>query len=107
MKPWLKWFEDAEVRVVFNGHEHNFQFTKQAETGGVLYVVTGSGGELRSGSVQSAMASQHIAGWAPVPEFLYVEIDGSEMRILPVSTGSPTVVNERGEKLEMPIRVRQ
>jgi hypothetical protein len=106
VKHWMQWFQEAGVRVVFNGHEHNFQFTKPAQTGGILYVISGSAGELRSGNVETVMNKQKIAGWAPVPQFLFVEIDGGDMRITPISLGDPTVVDENGKPLTMPIRVR-
>jgi hypothetical protein len=103
---WLKIFESSGVKVVFNGHEHNFQFSvMNSETGGVRYVVSGSGGELREGDIRGNMEDSHIEGWAPVNQFLSVEIEGKEMRIRPISYAPFEVLDRNGGKIGMPLRV--
>jgi tartrate-resistant acid phosphatase type 5 len=74
---FMELFRKAGVRVVFNGHEHNFQYSvADRETGGIRYVVSGAGGELRDGDVRGEMPRAHIEGWAAQHHFLTVEIDG-------------------------------
>jgi hypothetical protein len=96
-----------DVNVVFNGHEHNFQFAERSQaSGGILYVVSGSGGQLRSGKISGpAMVKQTMAGWARQRQFLLVEIQGRKMEIMPVGTEPIRVQGPDGKPLEMPIRV--
>jgi hypothetical protein len=95
------------VKAVFSGHEHNFQFSEQsAATGGIRYVVSGAGGELRSGDVRGKMPHAHIAGWAPQHHFLSVEIEGNEMRVQPIGASGPIEpVDAAGKKIRMPLVV--
>jgi hypothetical protein len=98
--------EQARVRVVFSGHEHNFQFSRQnGLTGGALYVVSGAGGQLRSGNIRDNMDRENIAGWAPQQHFLLVEIEGRTMRITPLSWEPVRVVDSEGRPVSMPIVV--
>ena len=106
MAHFLDLFKDKGVRVVFTGHEHNFQFSAaNAETGGIRYIVSGAGGELRTGSVRSAMPRANIEGWAAELHFLSVEIEGKEMRITPIFARPAEVVDANGRKIDMPLRV--
>jgi tartrate-resistant acid phosphatase type 5 len=103
---FMKAFQRSGVKVVFSGHEHNFQFSrKNAATGNIRYLVTGAGGELRRGNVRRQMKASQIEGWAPVFHFLSVEIEGKEMRITPIGAEPFDVVDANGEKIEMPLRV--
>jgi hypothetical protein len=87
LRHWVDLFSKSGVKVVFTGHEHNYQFSEANQTtGGARYIVTGSGGELRSGDVTAAMQRANIAGFAAVRQFLAVEIDGAAMKITPIST---------------------
>ncbi len=106
LKSWVDLFGKDRVQVVFSGHEHNFQFSNTAETGGILYVVSGSGGELRRGDVRRKMVERHIAGWAQVHQFLSVEIEGPEMRITPVSPERFTPVDANNRPIRLPITQR-
>ena len=104
---FMQAFQQHGVRVVFCGHEHNFQFTADTgATGGVRYVVTGAGGELRAADVRPAMTAANIEGWAPQLHFLVVEIQGNEMKITPTSFEPVKVFDRSGRKIEMPLRVR-
>jgi tartrate-resistant acid phosphatase type 5 len=99
-------FKRNEVKVVFTGHEHNFQFSrKNSETGNIRYIVSGAGGELRTGDIRGSMDRAQIEGWAPVLHFLSVEIEGKEMRITPISPGSFEVVSDSGKPVTLPLRV--
>jgi hypothetical protein len=94
------------VKVSFAGHEHNFQFSKKnSTTGDIRYVLSGAGGELRTGNVRGSMDRAQIEGWAPVLNFLSVEIEGREMRITPISPSTFDVVGSNGKKIEMPLKV--
>ena len=104
---WMRMFEQAGVKVVFNGHEHNYQHSAvNSATGGVRYVVSGSGGELRDRNVRGKMQAAEIEGWAPVNQFLSVEIDGKEMRITPIGFKPFDVVDRTGKRIDMPLPVR-
>jgi hypothetical protein len=106
LRHFLDLFRKYEVRAAFSGHEHNFQFTTAArETGGIRYVISGAGGELRSGDVSREMERAHIEGWSAQLHFLSVEIEGREMRINPLSADTVTVLDRSGKKIPMPLRV--
>jgi tartrate-resistant acid phosphatase type 5 len=75
-------FKSAGVRVAFWGHEHNFQHAI-AET--VNYVVSGGGGKV-SGKAPAAdrFAGAFTTAWAGEGHFLLIDVDASQMKILPV-----------------------
>ncbi len=101
-------FQKNGVKVVFSGHEHNFQFTDLNDsTGNIRYVVSGAGGELRTGDVRGKMAKAHIAGWAAEFHFLMVEIEGDTMKIMPISGSDEPVnaVDPDAKKIPMPLVV--
>jgi hypothetical protein len=100
---WTGMFEQAGVRVVFNGHEHNFQFSDVGRTGGVLYTLAGSGADLRAGDVRGSMEAERIAGWAAARIFLCVEIDGPTIRIMPMSPDPFRVVDAKGNEVALPL----
>lgn len=106
LEHWMKMFAKDSVKVVFNGHEHNYQYSLLGgASGGVRYVVSGSGGELREGDIRGRMERENIEGWAAVHQFLSVEIEGKEMRITPVSYAPFEVVDHRGKPLSIPLKV--
>jgi tartrate-resistant acid phosphatase type 5 len=56
---WMDLFSRSGVKVAFNGHEHNFQYSEvNARSGGVRYVTSGAGGELRPGDVSAKHGAQ-------------------------------------------------
>ena len=102
----VRLFAEAGVRAVFSGHEHNFQFSRQnGLTGGVLYVISGAGGNLRSGNIQAKMGRANIAGTAAQHHFLRVEIEGRALRITPLSWEPVRVRDPNGQTLPLPIVV--
>lgn len=108
LEHFVRLFSQAGVSVVFNGHEHNFQFTTRGEaTGGVLYVVSGAGGELRRRDVRARMRAAHIAGWAPQNHFLLVEIEDRILRITPLGFESIVVRDPDGNVVPMPLEIRR
>jgi tartrate-resistant acid phosphatase type 5 len=103
---FLDLFKKNGVKVVFTGHEHNFQFSmKNGQTGDIRYIVSGAGGELRNGDVRGSMQSSQIEGWVAKLHYLLVEIDGKEMRITPKSYEEPAVVDRSGRRIAMPLKV--
>ncbi len=99
-------FQASGVQVVFSGHEHNFQFSQRdSATGGILYVISGAGGELRSGNALPQMRAAHMAGWAPARHFLIVEIEGRTMRITPFADKPIRVIGPDGKQVGLPIVV--
>lgn len=103
----MELFRTYGVKVAFNGHEHNFQFTEASQTtGGIRYVTTGAGGDLRTGNVRKAMAAESIAGWAPQRHFLIVEMEGDTLRFAPVSFEPVRVTDRDGKLVNMPVTVR-
>ncbi len=107
LKHFVRVFEKQGVKVVFSGHEHNFQFSEDsAATGSIRYVVSGAGGELRHGNIQSHMEKAHMEGWAAERHFLVVEIEGKEMRITPMGTHPFLPVNSQGKPIAMPLTIK-
>ncbi|PYT24755.1 MAG: hypothetical protein DMG58_25495 [Acidobacteria bacterium] len=95
------------MKVVFNGHGHNFQFSPQDQaTGGICYVVSGAGAELRPTSVIPNMGNAHIAGWAGQNHFLLIEIQGGIMSIRPISYEAMRVRDQNDRPVPLPIVVR-
>jgi tartrate-resistant acid phosphatase type 5 len=107
LEHWIRLFSQSGVKVVFNGHEHNFQFSEvNSVSGGVQYVTCGAGGELRATNVESRMSKANIAGWGAENHFLVVEIDGKAMRIAPLGFREMVVRNAAGARIPMPLVVR-
>ena len=107
LRHWIDLFAKSGVKVVFTGHEHNYQFSEvNGTTGGIRYIVTGSGGELRSSNVLGTMRSAQIAGWAPVRQFVVVEIDGATMRVTPISTEKVVPRDPDGRPLPAELEIR-
>lgn len=70
-------FERARGRVVFSGHEHNFQCSR---VGAVHYFITGSGGKLRLEPPSDFVAVQTLA-WAAAGHFLLVDVQAQQMQV--------------------------
>jgi hypothetical protein len=106
LQHWVDLFRKSGVRVVFSGHEHNFQFSRRDEaTQNMLFVVSGAGGELRTANIEANMPRSHIAGWSPQRHFLDVEIEGTTMKITPLSYDEVMVRDPEGNPVPLPITV--
>ena len=70
-------FHESGVRVVFSGHEHNFQHSR---VDGMDYLVSGAAGKLRRGR-PDRMADAHTVSWSDTPHFLLVTVDAQAMSI--------------------------
>jgi len=107
LRHFTELFHRSGVKVVFNGHEHNFQFSPQDRTtGGICYVLSGAGAELRPASVIPNMGNAHIAGWAGQNHFLLIEIRGEIMSITPISYEAMRVRDKNDKPVPLPIVVR-
>jgi hypothetical protein len=79
-------FERAGVRVVFSGHEHNFQ---HARTGGIHYFVTGAAGKLRLGT-PDRFEDAHTQSWSAACHFLLARIEGDQMAVRAIAERGDT-----------------
>lgn len=72
-------FDQAGVRLVLAGHEHNFQIS---EVDGRTYVVSGSGAKVRE-DVPEGFDGAGTTAWAAQAHLLLIEIEGDEARMTP------------------------
>ena len=101
---WFKLFQKHGVTSVFAGHEHNLQFSERSKsTGGIQFVVSGAGGELRRSSIRHKMVERKIAAWAPQIHFLVVNIKDEVMSVQPVGFERIQLRNAMGEIVATPI----
>ena len=108
LQHWIQFFSRSGVKVVFNGHEHNFQASEvNAASGNIRFVTSGAGGELRGGSVVGRMRQNNIAAWTAQNHFLVVEMEGRTMTITPISWEPVVVVDPDGKPFPMPLEVKQ
>ncbi len=70
-------WQRAGVRVMFSGHEHNFQHSR---ADGIDYFVTGAGGKLRR-TPPDRFEAAHTVSWATQCHFLLGRIEGEEMTV--------------------------
>ncbi|MGA2602129.1 MAG: metallophosphoesterase [Bryobacteraceae bacterium] len=106
LQHWMPLFQQAGVRVVFNGHEHNFQVSEDnAASFGIRFITSGAGGELRPGNIRKKMKRANIAAWAPQNHFLVVEIEGKTMRVTPLGFEPISIVDSDGHPVHPPFIV--
>jgi hypothetical protein len=77
MQKLIPLFHRAGVRVLFSGHEHNFQ---HAIADGINYFVTGAAGKQRT-AVPDDFASAHTQSWSSSCHFLLAAISGNTMTV--------------------------
>jgi tartrate-resistant acid phosphatase type 5 len=73
-------FKKARVRMVFSGHQHNFQHNRSE---GIEYFVTGAGGKL-SKFTPNKFKKAGTDSWCAANHFLIVTIDGKKARVKPI-----------------------
>jgi hypothetical protein len=98
-------FQRAGVRVMFSGHEHNFQHSR---AGGIDYFVTGAAGKYR-GAVPDRTEEAFTLSWSADCHFLLVAIDGDKMivRAIGEAPGEDIVrMDSSGMPLTLPMEVR-
>jgi tartrate-resistant acid phosphatase type 5 len=77
MESLLPLFERSGARVMFTGHEHNFQHSRVA---GFDHFVTGAAGKVRRAK-PDRFAAAHTASWATDCHFLLARIQGKQMTV--------------------------
>jgi hypothetical protein len=77
MHPLMQRLKAAGVRVMFSGHEHNFQ---HSHVDGIDYFVSGAAGKLRRGR-PNAFDAAHTISWSDSPHFLLVTLAGRQMTV--------------------------
>ena len=75
-------FVKYNVSVVFNGHDHAYERIKPQQ--GIVYFVTGAGGQLRRGDLDDR-STITAKGFDTDYSFMVAEIDGDEMHFNTVS----------------------
>ena len=80
METLLPLFARGAARVVFSGHEHNFQHSHHL---GIDYFVTGAGSKVRKGAPDD-FEKAHTVSWADDAHFLLVTINGNTMSVRPI-----------------------
>jgi tartrate-resistant acid phosphatase type 5 len=102
-------FEEAGVRLVLSGHEHNFQ---HAVVNGVHYVVSGAAGKLRPEPPRE-LEQAGTRAWAAAGHFLLAHVDEDRVIVEPLAgmreDGTPEpieLVDREGRPVEPAIEIR-
>jgi tartrate-resistant acid phosphatase type 5 len=77
MEALVPLYERSGVRVMFAGHEHNFQHSR---TPRFDHFVTGAGGKVRRAR-PNRFAAAHTASWATDCHFVLGRIDGDRLTV--------------------------
>jgi tartrate-resistant acid phosphatase type 5 len=98
-------FEKGGVRLVFNGHDHNFQVSR---TNGIHYVITGGAGEVRTKGLNGNEDAHNIA-WSPAPHLVLCEYNAGRFELMPygeLKNGKlqplSDVVDPNGDAFQLP-----
>jgi tartrate-resistant acid phosphatase type 5 len=109
MEKLLPLFARGGARVVFSGHEHNFQHSRHD---GTDYFVTGAGSKVRKGRPH-AFQRAHTVSWSDNAHFLLVTIDGDEMLVRPIGEAVNGTAEEiprytpAGDRIDAPLVIRR
>jgi hypothetical protein len=109
MEKLLPVFSRGGARVVFSGHEHNFQHSHHD---GIDYFISGAGSKVRKGSPH-AFERANTVSWSDNAHFLLVTIEGDRMRVQPYGELVDGQLAEiprfapSGEKVPGPLIVRR
>jgi tartrate-resistant acid phosphatase type 5 len=76
----LPFFQRSGVKVVFSGHEHNFQ---HSHVDGIHYFVSGAAGRSRE-RTPNRFEEAHTESWSTQCHFLLVRIDNHQMLVRPL-----------------------
>ena len=103
MQKLLPLFERSNVRVMFTGHEHNFQHSRTARFD---HFVTGAGGKIRRAR-PDGFAAANTVSWATDCHFLLAHIEGRRMRVRAIAAlddpaGTPVEI-ERFDPDDRPV----
>lgn len=102
----VPFYRRAGVRLVLNGHEHNFQ---HGRVDGIDYVVSGAAGKLQE-DAPSRWSDGGTIGWAAEPHCLLVEVDEHRIVVTPYGMserdGEPAPITVCGpDGAEVPARI--
>jgi len=78
-------FQRSGVKVMFSGHEHNFQHSR---ADGIDYFVTGAAGKFRGGTPDD-FGSAHTLSWSTQCHLLVVRIEGDRMTVRAIGEHQP------------------
>jgi tartrate-resistant acid phosphatase type 5 len=73
-------FQQAGVRLMLSGHEHNFQ---HSQVDGIHYVITGAGGKVRT-TRPLRFGAAHTESWAAAGHFLLVDVTRERLVVRPI-----------------------
>jgi tartrate-resistant acid phosphatase type 5 len=80
MIPLVPLFQRSGVKVVFSGHEHNFQHSR---VDGIDYFVSGAAGKVRE-RTPNGFEEAHTESWSAQCHFLLVRIDDRQLLVRPI-----------------------
>jgi len=105
MERLLPLFSRGGLRVMFNGHEHNFQ---HAHYDGIDYFITGAGSKVRHGA-PTRFDEAHTVSWSDSSHFLLVTIDDNTMRVRVVGEDATDIARfvPRGSTVAGEITIRR
>lgn len=81
MEHLMDLFKKGKVKIVFNGHEHNFQHSLHK---GINYFISGAGGQLRKDD-PDRFKEAHTLSWAAKHHFLLVTVEVDKVTIRPIA----------------------
>ena len=104
-------FQRAGVKVMFSGHEHNFQHSR---VDGIDYFVTGAAGKFREGTPDQFDAAG-TRSWSPECHFLLARIDGDRMVVRAIAEAADNAttltdivrLDTHGDAMTSPMEVRR
>jgi hypothetical protein len=104
-------FQRSGVKVMFSGHEHNFQHSR---ADGIDYFVTGAAGKFRAGTPDD-FGSAHTLSWSTQCHLVLARIEGDRMTVraigehLPGAADLVDIVRKGpdGEIVTRPIEIRR
>lgn len=108
IRPLVELLGKYKVQVAFSGHEHNFQWAARNDAaGGVQYVVTGAGGELRAADIRARLHGAGIAAWAPDWHFVLAVIESGRMRLHVLGPRPVSIVDAAGKPVNQPFVIER
>jgi hypothetical protein len=96
-------FEEAGVKLVLSGHEHNFQYSV---VNGIHYVVTGAAGKLRT-EPPTQFEQAGTKAWAAAGHFLLGRADEDGIVVEPVADGPIELVDPEGRPSVARLEIRR
>jgi tartrate-resistant acid phosphatase type 5 len=95
-------FEEAGVKLVLSGHEHNFQYSV---VNGIHYVVSGAAGKLRT-EPPTQFEQARTKAWSSAGHFLLARADEHRIVVEPLADGPIELVDPEGRRVEPRLEIR-